>query len=64
MALIVIIAYNAIFVLSWLYLYFDSLNIKNENFKAFLKVYSFLVCKKRVIEQKRVEKKDDISAEK
>ena len=45
MAFVVIIVYNAQFIMNWIYLFLESLNFKNENLRTFVKVYSYLVCK-------------------
>ena len=48
MAFIVIIVYNSIFLLQWLYLFLQSFNFKNPNMRKVLELLSYLVCKSKI----------------
>jgi len=43
--LAIMFIFNCVFILTWLYLLLWSLNIKNENFQRFLKIFGLLVRK-------------------
>ena len=58
MAFGVIIVYNTHFIMNWTYLFLDSLNFKNENLRTFLKIYSYLVCKHKVRQEKKSDDQD------
>ena len=59
MGFAIIIVYNSHFILIWTYLFLDSLNFKNEKLKMFVKIYSYLVCKYKVKQDKGTVKQDD-----
>ena len=59
MALGIIIIYNTHFVLCWTYLFLGSFKIKNENLRAFIRVFGCFVCKYKARKAKEVSQNED-----
>ena len=58
MAFNLIIVYDSHFILNWIYLFLDSLNFKNEKLRVFVKIYSYLVCKYKIKQDKETVEQD------
>ena len=56
-ALTFLIIVNSVFIIKWVFFFLLSLNIKNENFKVFLKNYAFIILKKECL---KTDKMDDL----
>ena len=64
MAFAIIVVYNTHFLMNWMYLFLDSLNLKNEKLKIFVRIYSYLVCKHKIWQEKETNDQSSTNNEK
>ena len=46
-AMLILVAFNIMFLTEWMYYFLESLNSKNENLRKFIKMYGSILCKNK-----------------
>ena len=53
--MLILISFNAIFIVQWLYYFLVSFKFKNHNMKLFIKIYGSILCKKNATQDNETE---------
>ena len=46
-AMLILIVFNSVFLIRWLYYFLDSFNFKNKNLRMFVMLYGLMLCKNK-----------------